>query len=67
MRRNVKQNDPHFTDEEVEPRKIRAPTASQALTDCVHLMLAAPDSELKCSHTSLGSQHRDGILATGGL
>lgn len=67
MRRNVKQNDPHFTDEVVGPRKIQAPTASQALTDCVHSMLAAPDLALKCGHTSLGSQNRDGILATGGL
>lgn len=61
MRGNVKQNDPHFTDEEVEPRKIQALAASQALTDCVHLMLATPDLELKCS------QNREGILATGGL
>lgn len=33
--RNVKKKNLHFTDEEVEPRKIQAHTVSQVLTDCV--------------------------------
>lgn len=54
-----KKKDPHFTDEALKPRKIQAHSAFQVLTDYVYLMLAVPESELKCSHTSLGSQNRD--------